>query len=704
MAFRLFVSKRHRSASGRTASYYGAHSRNKGNVSVNDFQDNVGVLTKVLMVFDIGVIWNSLRSGFISFGFIGALLPLKQFAALLGGSSVYLSAEVDSHQQSRDWDGALVVAKNIDILTLVNEHRRLLMTMLDIEREEHPSFQVPSPTIARWNDFDVVRFVGFMTAGRKRSVKILSMEYFSNSNTNALNVLSFKDKRIFDSSLRQGNIHHRIHQASRIEGGLCILHDQLIFKGKTCLCAHNNDASLSVFGPTADLLMSGVWIIGYAAYGQSIQSRILQQYAAVAGRHATVDSIARSSQFGHAHRQWLTDRLVSLNAAIRIPAHCGCMNSHEVFLYGANHAVESKIASRVVCRASRLPKGLQVNKDVALLSQEPIIHPSIFSQNSANWTITLQATEEIDSATVKLFCKRSEFAEHERAIAEQAAMFYPHVQIPLLAPSGDLLYPHFEGKSESELRLSFIHGGRSDCRLSASIMEIEMIKTEDMLRAYRRSFKEPANNEKINGSRPIDRFYHTRLIGHARFKELYADGVEIHGRVLSLASFLSMRLKVNGHLYPSFGEISLKGVRVLHPEATSSCQAFGRGDAHGANVLVSDTRESNNRRELLYVDYDTAGYHLVMLDLAKPFYNDVFFEILYADNIKDPPAIQYALNEEANLIEIMGTASQDQLASGILKIIRRYLMQPLLEILGGESSSGMEDHVAQLAYALFSCA
>ena len=123
-----------------------------------------------------------------------------------------------------------------------------------------------------------------------------------------------------------------------------------------------------------------------------------------------------------------------------------------------------------------------------------------------------------------------------------------------------------------------------------------MIRAGDMLRAYRRSLEGSVKSESTSGSQPIDRFYHTRLIDNARFKEFYADGVEIHGRVLPLATFLSLRLKVNGHLHPPLSEISLQAARVLHPEATSSCQAFGLGDAHGANVIVSDSRGLDNRR------------------------------------------------------------------------------------------------------------
>lgn len=113
-----------------------------------------------------------------------------------------------------------------------------------------------------------------------------------------------------------------------------------------------------------------------------------------------------------------------------------------------------------------------------------------------------------------------------------------------------------------------------------------------------------------------------------------------------MASFLHMQIEVNGVTYPSIGEISRNATGILHPTATSSCpNVFGLGDAHGANIMVSDEEGPDNRRELLYIDYEVSGYHSVLLDLAKPFDLDVFFEMLYADNVEDSLGIEYALED-----------------------------------------------------------
>ena len=59
------------------------------------------------------------------------------------------------------------------------------------------------------------------------------------------------------------------------------------------------------------------------------------------------------------------------------------------------------------------------------------------------------------------------------------------------------------------------------------------------------------------------------------------------------------------------------------------------GDAHGANNMIASCESSNGAREILYVDCEAAGFHPIMLDLAKPFYNDVFFDTLYMDILSD---------------------------------------------------------------------
>ena len=169
-----------------------------------------------------------------------------------------------------------------------------------------------------------------------------------------------------------------------------------------------------------------------------------------------------------------------------------------------------------------------------------------------------------------------------------------------------------------------------------------------------------------------------------------------------MASFLRMQIEMNGVTYPSFGQISRNATSILHPTATSSCpNVFGLGDADGANIIIFDEEGPDNRRELLYIDYEFAVYHSVMLDLAKPFYLDVFFEMLYADNVEESTGIEYAL--EDGVIKITLSVCTDRLGQEIMNVKRRFLIDPLFQYSRGLGCSLVE-HVPQLAYALFSCA
>ena len=620
-------------------------------------------------------------------------------AALLGGSQIYRDSGSECPQRSSDWDGALVLATKLDITALVNEHRQTLMEMFAITREEYPCLRVPDPSSEIWDSFDAVRFVGFTSAGTRKSVKILSREYFLGSKT-ALNILSFKDKRIFEGSLPQATMYYRIHQATRLEDGLHILHDQWIFKPDPSFCIHGNDISPTSFGITADLLVSGAWLFGETSCGQLIQIRLLQQYATASNKHATLDSFARSHQFSGSHRKWLGDRLAALNASIPVPIHCSCVYTSNRFAYGSTTYVHSKLSPQMHSRIRCLPPDLRLSCNTDNPCSRPTSTLSIFFSNSDSYVTTMLANSVKDSA-IDVFCKRSRFQEQEIRGAEQAALFYPQVQIPSISQSGDVLYPFFRGQTEAEHRLSFIQNGRSNRQQLVLILNIELAKAEDMLRAYRLSFQTTADRES-SFLQPIHRFYYTRLVNNTRFNEFYSAGINVHGHLLPMTSFIDMQLKVNGRCYPSIGQISRDATRFLHPTTTSSCPSvFGLGDAHGANIMVPDKGGPNNRRELLYIDYEVAGYHSVMLDLAKPLYLDVFFEMLYADSIHGSPTIEYSLDD--GIIKITMDSCTDRLGQEILNIKRRFLIDPLFQY-SRDIGCDLEEHVPQLAYALFSCA
>ena len=123
--------------------------------------------------------------------------------------------------------------------------------MLGIVREEYPELRVPDSASSRWNQFDAVRFAGFDQFDIKWSVKILNLDYFSKPKA-SLHILSFQDKRVFETFRPPGTRLHLVQQASRLENGLVIRDDPWVYEAPAAVCVHGEEASLTALGVTAD--------------------------------------------------------------------------------------------------------------------------------------------------------------------------------------------------------------------------------------------------------------------------------------------------------------------------------------------------------------------------------------------------------------------------------------------------------------------
>ena len=171
-----------------------------------------------------------------------------------------------------------------------------------------------------------------------------------------------------------------------------------------------------------------------------------------------------------------------------------------------------------------------------------------------------------------------------------------------------------------------------------------------------------------------------------------------------MVEFLEIPWKVNGVVYPSLGELFCAANDVVHPSSRQSISCpvvFGLGDAHGANNMIASCVSPNGAREILYVDYEAAGFHPIMLDLAKPFYNDVFFDTLYMDILPDGAKTRCEL--DGGYIDVQFTPFVDDITQAIFDVKRRYLLQPLFDLvlsLGGD----LKKNVPLLSAALLLCA
>ncbi|KAL8355785.1 hypothetical protein RB601_001201 [Gaeumannomyces tritici] len=625
-------------------------------------------------------------------------------AIFLGGSNLY-SAKGNPENHHADWDGVIVVRTKLDIFTLVNQRRRDLLALLGIATEEMPEFSVPEPSSPLWDEFDALRIAGFTETHSKRSVKVLSLEYFWGPKS-TLNILSYKDKRVYPADdLGTAKI-SRVQQATRLPSGLLVLHDQLVYQSPPTACVHGHKSSSASFGVTADLIVSGTCLFGNLSYGRQIKSRILSSYSAATQRHATIQSFARHTRFSTDFIDWLSKELSDLNRLdpLTLPRPscvCPCFPKNASFLYGTTNTTHELVVQDFSERAKRVPLVVFHLVQQGLFQSHQRPH-SVFSSNSSTYEVLVPAVEGDET---KLFAKQSRHQLQEISGATTAAIYYPRIHIPRLTSSGNLLYPFFDGITEAELRMSFIHGGRSHWPSLELLLYTEMVKAEDTLRAYRTCLGGmEGKKQTVPPNEGIQRFLRSRVADDARFTEFYRDGFYISGKSIPMEKFLALPWKVNGAVYPSLRTLFRNALEVLHPQSTQmqTCPiAFGLGDAHGANVMISPSSSPDNSREIIYLDHEVAGFHAILLDLAKPFYNDIFFETLYADILPATEDIAYEIDEKS--INVRFTPRVDDVTQAIFEIKTRYLLQPLCEFVL-ELGGNLERNVTLLSNALLLCA
>jgi hypothetical protein len=149
----------------------------------------------------------------------------------------------------------------------------------------------------------------------------------------------------------------------------------------------------------------------------------------------------------------------------------------------------------------------------------------------------------------------------------------------------------------------------------------------------------------ICSQQSIHTFFPHRLHGSTRFHYLYDEGhpsfLQLAAReAMSLDDFLDYPPVINGQSHRSLRYHSNRASRVLDPDKVGGLGsppiALRFGDGHGGNIMISS---AGSPLSMLYVDYEVAGHHIPFLDLAKPIYQDEFFNIAYADLLYDNPAV-----------------------------------------------------------------
>ncbi|KAI0977031.1 hypothetical protein F4678DRAFT_477170 [Xylaria arbuscula] len=611
----------------------------------------------------------------------------------IGGSRLYSDEQLGSSHsaQQKDYDGIVVVNSKHEMYSLVSDKRRrqLILNMAGIEHEEQPDLEIPSVESPLYHEFDAIRIAGYDEAYIKRSIKLLSLEYFNQSKT-SLNVLSGKDRRVYTDDTAASV---QLSQATTI-GGYVILHDQWTYA--------SNENDLVTFGITTDLLLSAACVYGELPYGQDIKRMLTEHYTSALGSFPGVKSFAKSLRFFPSYTEWLRGELAGLcPTSLETDLHHGRKGGKKAFLFGNVFQTRANV---VLCN-SMYTKRLHIEAarqfDRGEVSRQESHRPQ-FSNNSTSYIVKTKFPGDI----FDIFVKVSEHAQEELKGAKTASRFFPRTAIPCMASSGELLYQFFHGTTQSDVRLSYIRGGRLDASLMEKLLYIELVKAEDTLRSYRSSLslERRSPHRRYN----IQRFFLDRLLNDRRMKDHYGQGMTLGGKALSLDKLLSLRWHINGKLYPSLREAFDEARDTMSPNSTqmSSCPIiFGLGDAHGGNVMVDKSRAKGGTSEVLFIDYEVAGFHPVMVDLAKPFYNDLFYETLYQRLFPDKVnlGLKYRVSVDANMITLDFKPQIDPLTQALLDIKLRYLIKPFSDELQTQGVD-LGDYVPLLSTAIFLCA
>jgi len=482
-----------------------------------------------------------------------------------------------------------------------------------------------------------------------------------------------------------------------LDRDVSVLYDDWIYH-ETTHCTHGNEFQKTAFGVTADMLMTGLWYYGAEAARRDIVQRLLNCYLkASANRPMLITCFARHGDF----KAWYTERL-SLDLGLvgsqtSDELLCGCSAGPRfLFNKACSTMIKSQISEQHRVLALQYPiddldNALERAKhghvwDPASLSR--------FSSDSTHGLLTLDL-----EATPRVFWKQSKYNVAEVQGSMLAADYFPLTQRPLVTSSGYLLCPEFLGKTQADWRYGYCSGEIDGSIAIPVILDAELRKAEDAPAAYVASYGKSSGCDRPLVNRPL---YDRVAMEGTRLAEMYPGGIDVQDQRLALHQIMSASLSINGRSYLSLRSILSHSLARLD---TQHCAmgpiVFGLGDAHGGNIMIADELNGRSYRDLLYIDYEVSGFHPLLLDLAKPLYNDVFFSTLMGDSLAMPGTFTCIYRDGAVIMTL--DRCIDDLGEAILEIKKRHLIEPIRAYMTTEEVA-LDEFVPCLAHASLACA
>lgn len=655
-------------------------------------------------------------------------------AILLGGSTVYRHNELGTLNAANDWDGVIIVQRKLDIVKLINQHRQELCNMLNIKIEEYAALRLPEPVDSLFPTFDGVRFVGWTEEGFvKKGVKILSFEHLNKilmeDEPCRLNIISFKDVRMTRDHLKNGKTYFNIKQATCIDENLLILHESDICTARPCKM---HGECIATFDVTTDLLMTGLWLYeGVQNAGANISVGLFAKFYRVYKPHLTLTDfkrvLSRCDHFQPIYNTYLDSifetywKQMSLKSSFSQCGNDACLNQIN-FIWGTAWMSQGLIENSYIFKKHFKeiePKLLNISNKNNFLQTSEIV--STFSSNCHCGQLESFPIAN-DGKPCSIFWKQTDHWMDEMQGARLVVQYYPCTRYPIgIDPVLKILiYPFFKGNLLAERRLDYARKEITGKLLITDHIDedlfimLELQRAEHIFGAYCKSAK--MASIQYPPSQLIHRFFYDRLINNKRMKQFYGHGhISLPGRnystYLTFDELMSKHLIINGKSFASLEELFKKAEAILHPDFfIEQLTVCGFGDGHCGNVLISDTCIGNRCNNMCYIDYEVAGHHFPLLDIAKPFYSDVFFNIFYADKIFDESLFEHGnvLNVrvvENSSIVVDFKIPKSVISEAIFGIKTRYILAPFLKFVKNRCDISLTNNWATIfGHALLCCA
>ncbi|KAF2744333.1 hypothetical protein M011DRAFT_460900 [Sporormia fimetaria CBS 119925] len=657
----------------------------------------------------------------------------------VGGSRVYQQRDQKSLHKTpakvQDWDLVGLVESKGDILCLVLRKEIQLRSLLGIVDAEYLTWEVLREDKNQEN-WEVLRFAGTAKDGSKRSLKICSRDHLlhvgSEPAIRRFGVLSSRKVRYTRRYHPRDGHRIFIYQPLKLKEDLFVLDDADFLHPKDDLIAVNP-------GVTCDLFLTSVPVYEVAPNTASgLKATLLNKWRAISKEPCVEDVIPllyRFRDFDAQFAQRLRIEFTRVASASPRPL---------LNLSSPSEMKQSEIRRRqrlqnqyhIVCildiawdfwspryiLSSPTPAALGNHEETfEFRAAAERYCPSPFTSNSEG--LFGEICFRTDAEWRRVYAKKAPHVIDElRALPDVLRYFPPScVQQLLAASAGQLFFRRFEGKMLSKVRLEYYdnksflnHIGPMDA--VDWFVKIEMQRTEHVGDAYRSTM----NMDPILArcaEQHIHRFYYARLESDSRFLEFYSEHcLDILGiydlKEVRTSDFLNMPLTINGTKYHPLRYYLDRAKDVLDPSApgglSSLPEAFGLGDGHGGNVMVTEDHASP---KMIYLDYEVSGFHCPFLDIAKSIYNDGFFNVLYADLLcddatdrqnKSGAVVSWVINSEALCINYSVRVDAIGKTTAITKL--EYLLRPIFNLVRRQSLRKAKVAEDVLGNSLLACA